>query len=364
MRDRSGPHPARAAAVAMVLLLISCSNDRPGQPPISPGPAAPEIERIEIVVPAEIEPGESVQLTAIAFTSDGFIQDISRQAAWTSDSQSVITVTGTGMATAQARGEANVTARFLSKAAAAHVFVVPKGTFALKGDVREQGFVIPGVTITVVSGAGAGLTTESGVDGSYALYGVAGEVRLQLKKDGYANAIHQVSVTGHMSRDLDISGDRPRDDYRGTYTLTITAGVTCNRWSEFPEAASRRVYTATVTQEGGRLAVTLSDADLVVVNGRGNGFVGYVSPSGQVTFLISDVGLDFYGYYISGGYDIAERVSGVTILFYGIATLTGAPSRLSGGFKGWLALPYRETPPYQPIRAFCGPEHQFEMVRR
>ena len=363
MRDRLRRHRAQAAAAALALILVSCSKDRPAQPPTSPGPPAPTTDRIEIVVPAEIAPGESVQLTATAFKSDGSTEDVSRQAAWTSDSQPVLTVTATGMATAQARGEANVTARLLSKAAAAHVFVLPKGTFALKGVVREQGFAIAGVAITIVSGTGEGLTTESRVDGSYALYGVAGAVQLHSKKDGYSNGIHQVSVTGHMTRDLDITGDRPRDDYRGTYTLTITAAVTCN-WSRFPPEARRRVYTATVAQEGARLAVTLSDADFILFNGRGNGFVGHVDPTGQIALVISDAQWDFYGYYNLGGFDIVERVSGQAIVFLGIATVTGTPARLSGAFKGWLARPYSEVPPFYGFQAFCGPEHQFEMVRR
>ena len=316
-------------------------------------------------MPPEIEPGVSLQLTATAFKSDGSTEDVSRQAAWTSDAPSALTVTATGLATAQARGEVNVTARFLSKAASAHLFVLPKGTFALKGVVREQGFGVEKVAITVLSGTGEGLTTESSVGGWFALYGVAGEVRLHLKKDGYSNATHQVSVTGHTARDLDIVGEHGREDYRGSYTLTITAGVAaCSRWSAFPEEARRRVYTATVTQDGSRLAVTLSDADFIVVNGRGNGFVGHADSNGRVTFFISDADWDFYGYYTVGGFDIAERLAGQTIVFHGTAILTGTPSRLAGAFNGWLARPTRETPPYQPFQAFCGPDHQFEMVRR
>ena len=108
------------------------------------------------------------------------------------------------------------------------------------------------------------------------------------------------------------------------------------------------------------MTVTLSDADLIVFNGRGNGFLGYMGPAAD-SFQISDVNWDFYGYYATGGYDIAERVEGRAMMFSGLATVTGTPARLSGVFQGALALAFHATPPLQPLAGGCESGHHFEM---
>ena len=356
----------RFAIATVCLMLLSVSCDKDGLPPPSPGPVPAATVRIELVAPSEITPGGSAQLTVNAVKSDGTTENVSSQVLWVSSSDAVLTISNTGMAKAESRGEAIVSARHGSRAATARIFVLPSGTFALKGVVRELGFPVANVSVAVLSGEGQGLSVQSQEDGSYALYGVGGSVRLSLKKTGYLDSVQEVRVTEHMTRDLDIAAERGRTDYRGTYTLTIAADSACKGFygRPLPEASKRRVYTASVAQQDALLTVTLSDADLIIFNGRGNGFLGYIEPPNVIRFKISDVNWDFYGYYATGGYDIAERVEGRAMMFSGVATVTGTPARLSGVFQGALALAFHATPPLQPLAGGCESGHHFEMVRK
>ena len=75
--------------------------------------------------------------------------------------------------------------------------------------------------MTILSGIGEALTTRT-VDGFYAFYGVAGDVRLRATRDGYVDKIEQITVTGHRSHSFEMTPSRPRIDLSGTYTLTVT----------------------------------------------------------------------------------------------------------------------------------------------
>ncbi|HXG55467.1 MAG TPA: hypothetical protein VNJ03_08835, partial [Vicinamibacterales bacterium] len=242
------------------------------------------------------------------------------------------------------------------------ILVLPKGTFRLTGTVRESGFGIANVTLTVISGVGEGLTTVSGSGGLYVFYGVSGPVQIQSKKHGYLNGTQRLDVTAHRTSDFDIAPERPRTDYRGTYTLTIAAPSCSSGKGTFPDAARRRVYTANVTQEGGRLTVRLSDADFIVTNGRGNGFVGFVDTTEMIRFLISDV--DSY-YYNSDAFDIAERFSDTALLVEGGVSARGTAALISGTLNGYILISRSARPPFHPYSSSCySRDHAFEMKRR
>jgi hypothetical protein len=363
-------NPARSrqlaicAAIGLVLALASCDDSptspRPPPPPGQPAPAT--VVRIELVAPPEIAPGESVQLTANAVKSDGSVENVSSQAQWMPTDSPVVQVSSTGLATGNNRGEAFVSARFSGRSANARIFVLPKGTFRLAGTIKESGFGIANVTVTVIAGVGEGLTTLSGFGGSYVLYGVSGPVHLQLKKDGYRNATQQLDVTAHRTADFDIVADRPRKDYSGTYTLTISAASPCP--FAFPDAAKSRVYTANVAQDGGRLTVTLSDADFIVTNGNGNRFFGFVDLTDTITFPIG-AAFDFYYYYYSGHFDIVERFSATALMVNGTVTARGTPQLISGTLLGAILISSRASAPFLPYSSRCHSNtHGFEMVRR
>ena len=279
-------HVIVSAAVALALALASCDRSPTKPAPTQvPTSTTPVVVRLEIVAPTEIAPGESVQLVANAVKSDGSVENVTTQSQWSPPGASILEVNAAGLVTGKARGEQFVTARYASRTANARIFVVPKGTYRLSGSVKEGSFPITNATVTVISGVEAGLTTISGSDGFYALYGVSGPVQIQIRKDGYLNRIEALDVTAHRTVDLQIVAERARSDYRGVYTLTITAPSQCRVTSGvFPDSAKRRVYTANVAQDGPGLRVTLSDADFIVSNGHGNGFSGFIEPTEAIQF--------------------------------------------------------------------------------
>jgi hypothetical protein len=355
------------SAAVLVLSFTSCNNNPTSPPPVptgQPPTTTVTVVRLELVAPPEIDPGESVQLTANAVKSDGSVENVSSQAQWSPTNSQIVQLSSTGLATGRNRGEVFVSARFANRFANARIFVLPRGTFRIQGVVNETGFGISGVTVSVISGVGEGLTTTSGFGGFYALYGVSGAVQIHTKMDGYLNGIHQVNVTAHGTRDLDIVADRARSDYRGNYELTISVTSPCRfNTAVLPDAAKRRVYTASIVQNGAVLTVTLSGADFVVVNGRGRSFTGFVDVSGGVRFVVGDA--FYYYYYYGGNFDIAERISDFTLLFSGIANVVGTPDRLAGGLEGSIVTSRNTARPFSPFLAQChGSVHGFELVRR
>jgi hypothetical protein len=239
--------------------------------------------------------------------------------------------------------------------------VLPRGTFRLLGTIKEDGLGVPGVSVAVISGVGEGLTTTSDFAGNYALYGVSGTVRIQISREAYLEAIHEVSATSHRTADFNIVPERPRADYRGNYRLTITAAPSCR---SLPESAKVRQYTADVVQDGSRLTVSLRDASFIVVNGRGNGFNGTVDINGLIRFTIGEV-FPYYDYYFATIFDIAERVDADTVLTGGIVSTQGTPTLITGKLNGSIVISSSTAPPFLPLTSWCGsPSHGFEMVPR
>ncbi|HXG72559.1 MAG TPA: hypothetical protein VNJ04_18300 [Gemmatimonadaceae bacterium] len=371
MADTHHMRSCRAVAifVSIGLALAACDRKPPTSPPppvLPPGPAAPvQTVRLSIVAPSEIEPGESVQLTANAIKSDGSVENVSSQARWSPTNSPILQVSPTGLATGTGRGQETVIASFANRSVGARVLVLPRGTFAVTGNIKESGFGVPLVLVTVITGIGTGLTTLTNVNGYYELYGVSGPVQIQLKKEGYVNTLRQVDVAAHGTRDFDIPIEGTRKNYAGIYTLTIAMNEPCRfTFGTLPDAAKRRVYTATVSQDAGRLTVLLTDADFIVTNGLGNRFFALVDPLDRVTAQIGNAEEDFYfGYF--GRFDIVERLSPTALTVQGAVTARGTPQSISGTLQGSIATSKRPTAPFLPSAATCNSDtHGFEMVRR
>jgi hypothetical protein len=352
-----------SAAIGLVLVFASCDKS-----PTSPRPSDQSSSstattvRLELVAPSEIAPGESVQLTANAIKSDGSVENVSSQSQWTTGAE-VVQLSSTGLATGKNRGEQVVSARFSGRSAEARIFVLPKGTFRLGGTVQESGFGLATVALTVTSGVGEGLTALSGVDGAYAFYGVSGPVRIQLKKEGYLNSTQLIDVTAHSTHDFSMDPERPRQDYRGTYALTITAASECRSSSGLlPDEARRRVYTANVAQDGGRLTVALTGADFIVTNGNGNRFFGFLDSTDTITFPIGD---PYYFAYYDEHYQIVERFQGGALIVVGNVTARGERGLIAGMMAGAILTSTRTSPLFHPYTGSCYAQtHRFEMVRR
>ena len=347
-------------------LVLSCegSPTRPApntNPP--PGPPAPgaALSRIEVVAPSSIAPGTSAQLTANAIKTDGSVENVTSQSVWSSNAAGFVPVTSSGLATGTQRGEATVSARYQNRSGFARILVLPDGTFRLGGQVTEAGIVpLEGATISVIEGTGEGLTAVTSPAGSYAIYGVAGTVRLQAKKDGYANRIAETQVNGNrgLNFDLTFNGERPEID--GRYSMRVTVQGQCFG-APIPDSARSRTYIATIDQNDARLTVTLSGADFAVTNGRGNRFNGVVL-SDRASFVLGDA--YYYYYYGPGQFDLVERIPPDALVINGTANGTLSPSGISGTLSGVVALTNRQTAPFWPFTSQCfSQSHTFEMRR-
>jgi hypothetical protein len=134
--------------------------------------------------------GGIAQFTLIARYSNGVDRDVTNGAAWRSSNESVLSISPDGRATGIMVGEVSLAAAFESGTAVRNeVLVLPSGTFKLAGRVRDSIFPVPGAD---VSSAGAANTTAA--DGSYRLYGVAGDIEVRVRKEGYEDASKRLLV--------------------------------------------------------------------------------------------------------------------------------------------------------------------------
>jgi Bacterial Ig-like domain (group 2) len=346
------------------LALAACdSKQTANSSPNQPSPMTPVVglARLELIVPPTIAPGESAQLTANAVQSDNSVQDVSAQARWMSTNPRVVEVGDTGVAKAVAAGEALITASYQARGASTRTFVLPVGTYRIGGTVTEAGDRLAGATVTVISGVGEGLTSTTNGGGDYAVFGVSGRVGIQVKKDGYVNRVDQIEVTDHRVVSFELVPDHPRPDLSGIYALTISA-ASCAAAVSLPDDLTTRSYTAKVAQDGPRLDVTLTGADLIVTRGRGDHFTGSLGANEDVRFTI---GQSLY-YYDPFGYDLVERLTGTTALIVnGGVTAKATPTRISGTLSGLFLLAQGAAPPFSQIERRCSANaHRFDMVRR
>ena len=265
------------AGAILAIAVVSCGDDaNPVRPSgtSNPPPAGPAtVTRVDTVIPTSLEPGVSARATASATMSDGSVRDVTSEAQWSSSNSRVVQAAPSGALVAGERGEAIVIARMGSRSSSGRIFVLPAATFRLTGVISEAGEPLNGVRVEVIEGTGQGLTAVTNTQGQFAIYGVAGHVRLHAKKDGFVNGTQDVDVNDHQSVNVEMrfDGARPRQD--GVYSLEIAAEGCGTR---LPAEALRRTYSATVTQNGSKLHVTLSGADFILSGGKGNSFGGSV----------------------------------------------------------------------------------------
>jgi len=339
--------------IAAALVLASCGG---GNSPS--GPANPvRLISLEVSAPAEIPPGESIQLTATARSSNGSTEEVTARVQWSvttiasSGPGDVITISPQGVAQAANGGQVMIHAAYQGLQGSAAVMVLPKGTFRFSGTVNDGPKGLAGVTLTVVSGVGTGVTAQTNDTGAFSLFGVDGTFRVNGHLDGYVDASWLSAIRGHYSGALlEMQPIGGRKDFSGTYRLTITTVPNC---SALPEAARQRTYIAKLTQSDGWWGVILSGAEFIPHRGPGNGFGGQIASTGEGTFWL--------GYYF-GEYSIAERLGPVALLYDGTANVRADGDRITGTFDGQASISNTLTGPFEPIAARCAVD-RFEMVK-
>ena len=325
---------ALSTAILLALFLAACDKDSPSGPSPLPPTVAGGVVRLELTGPASLPPGEAEQFRATAHLSDGSQRDVTTEAAWTSADSSIVSVSTSGLATGQDRGETDIRGAFSQVISTKRVMVLPPGTFKLSGRVLEDSVGVPDARVEVTAGSAAGLSTVS-QDGSYALYGVSGQTQVRVTKDGYHPLVEAVTVTDHQTFDFHLLLLAPPWDPSGTYTLTITAAPECR--TTLPEDVWMRTYRAVLT-------LRTSNARYVHVNLEGADVLNLDTAfwnSGR----IRESSVFFSGAYplFDYGPTLVERLSSSRFLIVDAgadwpeAEVARTPAGLDGPFKGALA---------------------------
>jgi hypothetical protein len=354
-------------AVTALLAVGSCSDSSPAPTPIAtprPGvPTGPAVVSLQLGAPESLEPGTTAQLTVTALRSDGSSEALTSGLQWFSSNPRVLRVDSQGVATAFAEaGESRVMVSANARSASKAILVLPNGTFRLRGQIVEGGAPVDGASVAVIAGTGEGLTTLTDPGGRYSLYGVAGSIKLRGKKAGYQDLTQDVHVTGHSTHDMTMVPERPRVSLAGQYQLILTA-TGC---SAIPSELRRRTYDARLEQQGARLTVTLSGADLIAADGATR-LTGVFRLDGRVAFEVGSF-LNYYYYWYSPlASEIVERISPTSALVINGTSNTTDDGNgvIAGTLSGVFATTQRTTSPFWPYSASCNSSsHGFELRRQ
>lgn len=344
--------------------LLAC-DDQPSHTPGLSTPTTPgvPIVRLEIEGPSAVPPGGTMQLTAMARLSDGSSRDITQEAVWTSSNRMVLTVSA-GRVTGVQVGEARALVGLGATSANREVVVVPQGTFRVAGLVTEAdtpSSPVVGATVAVTAGVGAGLTTNTGDDGRYKLYGVGGDVELRISKNGYQTNVQQYRADDHAILNAQLRLVNARRDLSGAYTLTIAAADDCRL--ALPEELRVRNYRALVTLTGNLLDVRLEGSTFALAaNGQGDKFRGRAEAT-DLLFFMSAYDPNGYFYYKFNYGDVVEQLTDSSFLVVsGRATVNEAS--MSGVLDGAMTVLSGSLKYYPTTTAICrSTAHRFTLRR-
>ena len=101
--------------VSLCLALAACGSDNSPAPPTTPTPTTTAVQvRATGDASGTLEAGQTRQLVATATQSTGATSDVTQQATWLSSAPAVATVSPTGLVTAVAQGDADISATYQS----------------------------------------------------------------------------------------------------------------------------------------------------------------------------------------------------------------------------------------------------------
>jgi hypothetical protein len=350
-----------AVAIALVLCL-ACGTDPPSGNVLRP--SQNPVAALDIVGPREIAPGGSARFTVLAQMVGGAVRDVTRDVAWRITPPSLLSIDGTGLATAaRERGDVEIVTAYESRASAINVIVLPADTYRVTGIVSEFGppsAPLPDALVEVSAGVGSGLSARTTADGRYRLYGVSGDIELRVAKAGFTPRVTRLTVSSHLAHDVEVAPEAPRQNIAGMYQLEIAASATCRH--VLREELRTRTYVAQILQSGPLVEARLSGATFSrSPGGAGDRFRGRVEPDG-VSFQLT---AHAYSYYSYASYpDVLERLSGAGFLVIsGSATLSGSAARLSGMLNGTYQY-FEADPAWGGVaKDQCDGGHSFVLTR-
>ena len=338
------------------------------------------VSRTEIGGPDSVPPGQSVQLVATAFLSDGTSRDVTAETAWESHNGALMSISRTGLVTASdQRGEGDIIARYTglpavrrgAEFASRKQFVLPVGTYRLYGFIKDEDVYLNGVRVELTAGPAAGMAVTA--NGFFYFYGVSGETEIRVSKEGYETQIRRTLVSSHQTEAFQLAISAPRPVVDGTYTLRISAAAECR--ASLPESTRARVYTVVLSQSGARLTGALEAARITMTAPYypSNAFSGTVEPK-RVLFTLSSYGGDAPGDFyppslleeISPAPPSGER-GPILLTIYGsvvaAATGNGYTGTLNGAFEVLITPGHWEYGSAEQVSACVSASHPVDLLR-
>ena len=210
----------RAAALMAMLAISACKGS----------PVAPESLRSPLTArfdgPASIAPGTAAEYRLVVPYSDGTNEDVTASVLWSASDQRILSV-AQNRVTALERGEADLVATVNGRTHRQRILVLEAGTFRLTGIVRVAGAGTDGVEVRVVSGIGAGLMATTAVSGEYRLYGVVGDVRIDVMHRSLQRETRSLTLSAHATADFNLRPVEGGATLGGAWRLTFNLSPQC-----------------------------------------------------------------------------------------------------------------------------------------
>lgn len=217
---------ARLVLTMFVLagVVWACSSDNTPTPVT---PSSPTLISVTLNGNIAILSGQTSQLTATANFAKGTTQDVTGQAAWSSVTPTIATVSATGMVTALAPGVAEIRATYQSVTGSLQITVNNPPSYSLSGSVTETAphasKALVGVRVEIIDGANQGKFALTDGAGLYQITSVlAGSFKVRAHLDTYDDVTK--SVTLNTSTSLAFALNPTPRAITETFTGTISGG--------------------------------------------------------------------------------------------------------------------------------------------
>ena len=198
-----------------------------------PGPTPVTLTAVTVAGNGAPLVGDTVQFTATAAFSDGTTQVVTGQATWESSNTAVVTITGGGLATVLALGDADIRATYrsgsgTSMTGTSHVTVAsrPVTRHTLTGTVTDatNGNPLPNVNARILDGPDANRSAVTDANGRFTIPDVAaGSFLVQFTRSDYETRSIPVSVGGDTNVTVQITAQQASvTRFYGTYNTALT----------------------------------------------------------------------------------------------------------------------------------------------
>jgi hypothetical protein len=157
------------------------------------------------MTPEAVAPGTTALVTLLAYFEDGSVRDVTGEASYASSNTDALAFIAPGRLSAAALGEATISVTYVGLCVARLMFSMPTGTFRLMGTVSDAGLALERAEVRVLSGAGTGLSTLTSDGGQYRLYGVAGDTRIEVRKNNYAIYTETIDIGENTHHDVELT---------------------------------------------------------------------------------------------------------------------------------------------------------------